>query len=82
MKLSISHILGVISLVSVYTPRTMGEFSVKEALYAQLQMVVDSRPKGDSVIVLGGFYATAGTDKDGFESRIGTHGFESRDETS
>ena len=41
-RLRISHTLVVISLVSVYAPTRISEFSVNEALYAQLQMVVDS----------------------------------------
>ena len=46
MRLRISHTLGVISLVSVYAPTGVSEFSVKEAFYAQLQTVVNSCPKG------------------------------------
>ena len=46
MRLRITHTLGVISLVSVYVPTGLSEFSVKEAFYAQLQLMVDSCPKG------------------------------------
>ena len=46
MRLRITHTLGVIFLVSVYAPTGVSEFSVKEAFYAQLQMVVDSCPQG------------------------------------
>ena len=82
MRLRISHTLGVISLVSVYAPTGVSEFSVKEAFYAQLQMVVDSCPKGDTLIVLGDFNATTGTDRDGYQSCVGPHGSGSRDESS
>ena len=41
MRLRISDILGVISLVSVYAPIGVRESSEKEAFYHQLQMVVD-----------------------------------------
>ena len=50
-----SHTVGVICLVSVYAPTGVSEFAVKEAFYAQLQMVVDSCPNGDTLIVLGNF---------------------------
>ena len=36
MRLRITHTLDVISLVSVYAPTEVSEFSVKEAFYAQL----------------------------------------------
>ena len=41
MRLRFSHTLGVISLVSLYTPTGVSEFTVKE-FYAKLQMVVNS----------------------------------------
>ena len=46
MRLRITHTLGVISLVSVYPPTGVSEFSGKEAFYTKLQMVVDACPKG------------------------------------
>ena len=46
----IFHTLGVISLV--YAPTGVSEFSVEEAVYAKLQMVVDSCPKGDGILDL------------------------------
>ena len=55
MRLRITHTLGVISLVSVYAPIGVSEFSVKGAFYARIQVVVDSCPKGDTLIVLGDF---------------------------
>ena len=61
MKLRITHTLGVISLVSMYAPTVVSEFSVKEGLYTQLQVVVDSCPKGDSLIVLGESIANTDT---------------------
>ena len=42
LRLRISHILGVIFLVSLYAPTGVIELSVTEAYYAQLQMVVNS----------------------------------------
>ena len=45
MRLRITDTLGVIFLVSVYASTGVSESSVKEAFYAQLQMVVDWCPK-------------------------------------
>ena len=42
LRLRISHILGMISLVPVYALAGVSEFSVKEAFYAQQHMMVDS----------------------------------------
>ena len=73
------HTLGVISLVSVNAPTGVSEFSVKKPFYAQLQTVMDSCPMGDTLIVLGDFNATTGTDSDDYESCVGPHGSRSRD---
>ena len=40
MRLRIYHTLGAISLVSLYAPSGVTEFSVKEAFYAHLQIAV------------------------------------------
>ena len=82
VRLRISHTLSVISLVSVHAPNRVNEFSVKEALYAQLEMVVDSCPTGDFLIVLSHFSATTGTGRDGCQSCVGAHGSGSRDGSS
>ena len=52
MWLRISHNLCVVSLVYVFAPAGKSEFSVKESFYAQLQMVMDSYPKGDGLMIL------------------------------
>ena len=64
MRLRISHTLGVISLVSLYALTGVSEFSVKEAYYAPLQMVVER----DNMIVLGDSSTTTGTDRYGYVS--------------
>ena len=46
MRLRITHTLGVNSLVSVYAPTWVSEFSVQQAFYVQLRTVVDSCSKG------------------------------------
>ena len=66
----------------MYAPTGVSESSVKEAFYAQLQMVVDSCPKGDALIFLDDFNSSTGIDKDGYQSCVGPHSSESRDESS
>ena len=46
MRLRITHTLGVTSLVSLYAPTGVSEFSVKKAFYTQLKMAVDSSQGG------------------------------------
>ena len=41
MRLRIHHSLGVVSLVSVYAPTEASDLTVKDALYATLESVVD-----------------------------------------
>ena len=82
MRQRICHTLGFISLVTVYAPTGVSEFSVKKEFYAQVQVVVDSGPNGDNLIVLDDFNATIGTDRDGYQSCVGPQGSGSRDESS
>ena len=49
MRLRISHTLCIISLVSVYAPTGVNEFSVTVVFYVQLQMMMDSCPKEDNL---------------------------------
>ena len=74
MRLRIIHTLGVIFLITLYAPSGVSIFSLKKALYAHLHMLVDSCPKGDTLIVLGDFNANTGTDRYGGESCVGPHG--------
>ena len=67
MSLKITNTLVVISLVSVFAPTGVSEFSVEKPFYAQVQMVADSCLKGNNLIDLGNFNATTGTDRDGCE---------------
>ena len=52
IRLTITHTLYAISLVSLYTSTRVTEFSVKQAFYGQLQMVVDSFSKGNTLVVI------------------------------
>ena len=65
--------LGVISLVSVYTPTEASDLIVKDALYATLESVVDQCPRQDTLLDLGDFNALTGTDRDGYETCVGPH---------
>ena len=44
------------------------ESIVKEAFFALLKSVVDQCPRQDSLLVLGDFNASTGTDGDGYET--------------
>ena len=68
MRLRIHHSLGVISLVSVYTPTEVNDLTVKDVFYVTLESVVDQCPRRDALLVLGDFNASTGTDRDGYET--------------
>ena len=74
MRLRIQHSLGVISLVSVYASTEASVLIVKDAFYATLESVVDQCPRRDTLLVLGDFNASTGTDRDGYETCVGPHG--------
>ena len=76
MRLRIRHSLGVISLVSVYAPTEASDLTVKDALYATLESVVDQCPRRDALLVLGDFNASTGTVRDGCETCVGPYGSE------
>ena len=74
MRLRVKHSLGVISVVSVYAPTGVSSPSDKDTFYAQLESVLDGCPRGDSLLVMGDFNASTGTDRAGYETCIGPHG--------
>ena len=74
MRLRIRHSLGVITLVSVYAPTEASDLAVKDAFYATLESVVDQCPRRDTLLFLGDFNASTGTDRDGYETCVGPHG--------
>ena len=76
MRLRIRHSLGVIFLVSVYAPTEASDLTVKDAFYAMLESVVDQCPRRDTLLVLGDFNASTGTDRNGFEMRVVPMGLE------
>ena len=71
MRLRICHSLGVISLVSVYAPT---DLTMNDTFYATLESVVDQCPRQDTLLVLGEFNASTGTDRDGYETCVCPHG--------
>ena len=66
--------MGVISLVSVYAPTEASDLTVKDAFYARLESVVDQCPRRDTLLDLGDFNASTGTERDGYEMCVGPHG--------
>ena len=68
MRRRIHHSLGVIFLVSVYAPIEASDLTVKDALYATLESVVDQCPRRDTLLLLGDFNASTGTDRDRYET--------------
>ena len=74
MRLRISHSLGVISLVSIYAPTEASDLTVKDVFYATLKSLVDQCPRRDTLLVLGDFNASNGTERDGYETSVGPHG--------
>ena len=67
----IHHSLGVISLVSVYAPTEASDLTVKDAFCATFESVVDQCPRRDTLLVLGDFIASTGTDRDGHQTCVG-----------
>ena len=69
-KQRIRHSSGVISLVSVYAPTEANHLTVKDAFHATLDSVVDQCPRRDTLLVLGDFNASTGTDRNGYETCV------------
>ena len=74
MRLRIPHSFGVISLVSVYAPTEASDLTVKDAFYATPEPVIDQCPRRDTLLVLGDFNASNGSDRIGYETCVGPHG--------
>ena len=69
----IRHSLGVVSLVSEYAPTEASDLTMKDAFYGMLKSVVDQCPRRDTVLVLGDFNSSIGTDRDGYDTCVGPH---------
>ena len=68
MRLRIHHSLGAHALTEA------SDLTVKDAFFATLKSVVDHCPKRDTLLVLGDFNASTGTDRDGYESCVCPYG--------
>ena len=64
----------MISLVSVYAATEASDLTVKDAFCATMESVVDQCPRQDTLLVLGDFNVSTGTDRDGYETCVGSHG--------
>ena len=71
MRLRIRHCLGDVSLVSVHAPTEASDLTMKDTFYAMLKSVVDQYSRQDTLLILGDFNASTGTDRDGYETRFG-----------
>ena len=69
----IRHSLGVISLLSVYALTEASDLTVKDAFDATLDSVVDQCHRRETLLVLGDFNASTGTDRDDYETCVGPH---------
>ena len=76
MRRRIHHSLGVVSLVSEYNPTKASDLTMKDAFYAKLESVVDQCPRRETLLFLGNFNVSTGTDRDGYETCVGPHGSE------
>ena len=70
MRFRIRQSLGVISLVFACAPIEASDLTVKDRFYAALESVVDQCPRLDTLLVLGDFIASTGTDRDGDETCV------------
>ena len=50
------------------------DLTVKDAFYATFESVVDQCPRQDTLLVLGDFNASTGTNWNGYETCVGPHG--------
>ena len=74
LRLRIRPSLGIIPLVSVHAPTEASGLTVMDAFDVTLESVVDQCPSRDTLLVLGDFNASTGTDRDGYETCVDPHG--------
>ena len=61
-------------MLSVYAPTEASDPTMKDTFYATLESVVDQCPRRDTLLVLGDFNASTGTDRDGYEKCVRPQG--------
>lgn len=77
MRIRLKHTVGFKSFVAVCTPTEMHETEVK-MFYANLISVFDQGSFRETLVILGDFNVTIGTDWIGYELCAGPHGSETR----
>ena len=82
LRMRLKHTMGFMSLIAVYAPTEVCEIEEKEMFYAKLDSVLDQCPRRDTLIVLGDFNATTGTERVGYEICVGPHGSGTRNTNS
>jgi exonuclease III len=80
MRVRLQHSCGAVSIISVYAPTENADSSVKDAFYADLHSAVRACRRSDTLLVLGDFNATTGTDRIGYEGCLGPFGSGSRNQ--
>ena len=63
-----------LTLIGVYAPTLASDDVVKKEFYGHLQLLTQTVPKEDKLIILGDFNARVGSSKDLWEGVIGDHG--------
>ena len=74
LMVRIRHSMGVISLLAVYATTEVRDATVSDSFYDRLDSVVERCPARDTLLVLGDFNATVGTDREGYRKCLGPHG--------
>ena len=57
-------------MVSGCAPTEASDLTVKDTFYAIIESVVDQCPRRDTLLVLGDFNASTGTERDGYETCV------------
>jgi len=70
MRLRIRHSLGIVSLLSAQALTEVSDLTVKDAFFTTLESVVDQCPRQGTLLILGDFIASNGTDGDGYETCV------------
>ena len=71
----LKHNRGAIRIIVAYAPTEVHPVSEKDDFYDQLTALARSGTPHDQLIVLGDLNASVGTDRLGYESIIGSHGY-------
>ncbi|KAE9547788.1 hypothetical protein FO519_008999, partial [Halicephalobus sp. NKZ332] len=67
-------------LIAVYSPTNTSEDKEKDDFYTELQLVADSFPKRDLILIAGDFNAHVGSARQGWEEVLGNYGTGNRND--